>query len=370
MYIELMNQVLDTTFRRKNTISYTNWAYEDGVLLKGLQYAYDLTKEESYYDFIEEYLSHYITEEGDIPPITKRPPSVDSLNNGKIILAAYKHTGRKCYEKPLEIIMEAISKHPRLENSQAFAHKEVYKNQMWLDGLFMLQPLYAELADTYTIEGAWDDIAAQFDLITKYCYDTEKQLYYHAYEQTKSIFWCDKETGCSKHFWGRAMGWLSMAAVETLDFFPIDHPGRSAILDVVNKIAEGIIRYQTDTGVWYQILDMQGEPGNYKESSCSTMFAYFLKKSVMKGYLGTEYLQYAKKALDGIYEEFITVDEDGLLHIHQVCLVAGLGPIDNPHRDGTYAYYMSEPIVDDDNKAFGTLLCALTLYAKEEKELI
>ena len=366
MYTELMNRVLDTTFKRENTVCYYNWHYEDGVLLKGLTYAYELNHNEMYYNFIEDYLSHYITEDGDVPRITKRPASVDSLNNGKIILAAYKHSHRKCYERPIEIIKNAIAAHPRLTNSKAFAHKIIYADQVWLDGLFMLQPLYAELAQMYEMTDAFDDIAAQYALVDQYNYDDEKQLYYHAYDHSKSMFWADPVTGHSPNFWGRAMGWFAMSAVDVLDFFPKNHPGRKHILDSIGKIAEGIIRYQDESGVWYQILDKADEPDNYKESSCSCMFAYFLKKALMKGYLPSKYESCAKKAIDGIFNEFVTYDENGMLHIHNVCLVAGLGPNKRPERDGSYAYYMSEPVVDDDNKAFGTLLCLLTLYASEE----
>ncbi len=366
MYTEKMNQVLDTVFRRKEPVNYYNWQYEDGVLLKGLTLAYELNHEESYYDFIEDYLAHYITEDGDVPRITKRPASVDSLNNGKIILAAYKHTHRKCYERPIEILKEAIASHPRLTNSRAFAHKVVYADQVWLDGLFMLQPLYAELAQMYGMDEAFDDIASQYTLVDQYSYDADKQLYYHAYDHSRSMFWADPVTGHSPNFWGRAMGWFAMSAVDVLDYFPENHPGRAAIQNCIEKIAAGILRYQSKSGVWYQILDKAEEPDNYKESSCSCMFAYFLKKAVMKGYLPSSYAAAAQKALEGIYQEFITVDDDGLLHIHNVCLVAGLGPAKRPERDGSYAYYMSEPVVDDDNKAFGTLLCLLTLYASEE----
>lgn len=366
MYKEWMYKVIDTIFKKDYPVCIANWHYEDGVLLKGLTYAYEIDKNEKYYDFIEDYLSHYIKEDGDVPRITKRPKSVDSLHNGKIILAAYKHTKRECYKRPIEIITEAIKTHPRLDNSKSFAHKVIYDNQVWLDGLFMLQPLYAELAEMNDMEVAWDDIAAQYENVVKYCYDEDKQLFYHAYDHKKKMFWADKKTGLSKHFWGRAMGWLAMSTVDTLDYFPANHPKRAAILDCITKIAEGIIKYQSPEGVWYQILDLADREGNYKESSCTAMFAYFLKKAIMKGYLSSDYEPYAKKAIDGLFNEFVTVDDNNMVHVHNCCLVAGLGPDKRPERDGSFEYYISEAVVDDDNKTFGTLLCLLSLYALEE----
>lgn len=180
------------------------------------------------------------------------------------------------------------------------------------------------------------------------------------------MFWANPETGLSKHIWGRAMGWLAMSTVDTLDFFPEEHTGRKYILDVIEKIADGIVRYQSESRVWYQILDMEGHEGNYKESSCSSMFVYFLKKAVSKGYLSDKYLLYADKGLEGIYKDFIQIDDEGLVHIHNVCLVAGLGPEKDLRRDGSYEYYISEPVVIDDNKAFGSLLAALVYYAMNE----
>lgn len=230
----------------------------------------------------------------------------------------------------------------------------------------MLQPLYAELAEMNDMEVAWDDIAAQYENVVKYCYDEDKQLFYHAYDHKKKMFWADKKTGLSKHFWGRAMGWLAMSTVDTLDYFPANHPKRAAILDCITKIAEGIIKYQSPEGVWYQILDLADREGNYKESSCTAMFAYFLKKAIMKGYLSSDYEPYAKKAIDGLFNEFVTVDDNNMVHVHNCCLVAGLGPDKRPERDGSFEYYISEAVVDDDNKTFGTLLCLLSLYALEE----
>lgn len=365
-YTDLMHRIYETTLINENSVSLYNWMYEDGVLLKAMEATGSLFNDTRWIPFLETYVNAFVTEDGEIPFVKKRPPSVDCLNNGKVIWALYHQLPLPKYKNALEYLREKITTHPRLDHCAGFAHKAVYSNQMWLDGLFMLQPLYAEYTKEWGPSQCFDDIARQFALITKFAYDKEKQLYYHAYDHSRSMFWANKETGTSPHFWGRAMGWLSMAAVDCLDYFPADHPGRKPILEVITNIAEGIVRYQSPSGVWYQILDMAEREGNYKESSCSCMFTYFLIKSVQMGYLPSTYLAYAYKAMEGVLKEFVTIDEQGNVHIHNVCLVAGLGPAKKPERDGSFAYYISEPVVSDDNKAFGPFLHALTRFAMEE----
>ncbi len=366
MYTEWMKKVYETALTRKDSVSCHNWMYEDGVLLTALDYAAQLLEDDRALPFLENYGSCFVTEDGRIPAVEKRPPSVDCLNNGKVLFCLYHHTHSEKYRKALLYLRECIGRHPRLTNSRAFAHKQIYENQMWLDGLYMLQPLYGQFTKEWGPASCFDDIAAQFELITRFAYDEEKGLYYHAYDHSRSMFWADPSTGRSPHFWGRAMGWLAMAAVDTLDFFPADHPGREPILDVIQKVADGILRYQSPEGLWYQILDLPHREGNYKESSCSCMFAYFLKKAVQMGYLDPDYLPRAKKAMDGILSEFVT-EEEGLVSIHQVCLVAGLGPKKKPERDGSFSYYVSEPVVSNDNKAFGPLLWALARFSLDER---
>lgn len=357
IYKEKMLQLCETVLTEPESVSVHNWMYEDGVLLEGLLQAEKITGDQRIFTFVKEYIDTFVTEEGQIPKVEKRPSSVDCVNNAKIILEVYKRTGEEKYRKVLEYFYQYIKKHPRLTGITAFAHKVIYKDQMWLDGLYMMQPLYARLVPEFGEEADYRDVAAQFEYIYKFAYDEEKQLFYHAYDHSKNMFWSDDVTGRSRCFWGRAMGWLGMALVDTLDAIPEKfEKERNILLDVLKKLADGICRWQNDKGVWYQITDQGQREGNYMESSCSCMYACFLLKAVQRGYLDGQYEICIEKAIEGIFKEFVTTDEDGNMHVHNVCLVAGLGPDKHPHRDGTFEYYMSEPVVDDDNKARGPLL--------------
>lgn len=359
MYTKML-QLCETVLTQTDSVSPCNWMYEDGVLLGGLIQAEKVTKDERIFPFVKDYVDLYVTEEGRIPRVEQRPSSVDCVNNAKVILDVYERTGEEKYRKVLEYFYQYIQKHPRITGTTAFAHKVIYADQMWLDGLYMLQPLYARLIPLFGTDEDYKDVANQFAYIDEFTYDEETQLFYHAYDHSRKMFWSDDETGRSQCFWGRAMGWLGVALVDTLEAIPEKfEEERQILLNVLKKLADGVCRWQNDKGVWYQVVDQGSREGNYMESSCSAMFTCFLLKAVRMGYLPAEYESYGQKALDGIFKEFVTADEDNNLHIHNVCLVAGLGPNKYPHRDGSFEYYMSEAIVSDDNKARGPLLLSL-----------
>ena len=124
---------------------------------------------------------------------------------------------------------------------------------------------------------------------------------------------------------------------------------------MLNKAISNIVKYQDEAGVWYQVLDSR-HSGNYREATCTCMFAYSLNKAIKMGYIdGQIYAPYLKKAALGIFNEFIKYDGDKV-RITNCCAVAGLGPENNKKRNGTLEYYFSEPIVENDCKAVGPFL--------------
>jgi unsaturated rhamnogalacturonyl hydrolase len=110
------------------------------------------------------------------------------------------------------------------------------------------------------------------------------------------------------------------------------------------------------SGVWYQVLDQRDRPGNYLESSASCMFVYAMARAVRKGILGDEYLAVARRGYDGILAEFVTVDGQGLVNLGGICAVAGLGG--KPYRDGSFAYYIGEPVIANEYKGVGPFIMA------------
>ena len=236
---------------------------------------------------------------------------------------------------------------------------------MWLDGLYMGSPFLAQYALENNEPELFDDVAKQVYLIDKYAWDSESELYYHGWDESREQLWSNPETGRSPHAWGRAMGWFAMALVDMLDFFPQDHPKRAEIEKVHKKMADVIVKNQDQSGLWWQVLDRPGEEGNYLEGSVSSMFAYFLLKSVNNGLLSDEYKKAGAKGYEAIVDQLIKENDDGTISLTQVCGVAGLGG--DPYRDGSYEYYINEVIRDNDPKGVGPFIMASLEYEKLNK---
>jgi unsaturated rhamnogalacturonyl hydrolase len=238
---------------------------------------------------------------------------------------------------------------------------------MWLDGLYMGEPFYAEYAATFHGGAAFDDIARQFVLMELHSRDTKTGLLYHGWDESKQQRWANPTTGRSPNFWGRAMGWYAMALVDTLDYFPEDHPQRGALLRILKRLATTIEKYQDPkSGLWYQVLDKGGAKGNYLEASASCMFVYALAKAVRQGYLPASYLSAARKGYQGITTRFIETEPGGRVNLKGTVSVAGLGG--NPYRDGSYEYYLSEKVITNDPKGVGAFLLASVEMETAEKQ--
>jgi len=227
---------------------------------------------------------------------------------------------------------------------------------MWLDGLYMAEPFYAEYAKTFNEEEDYNDIAHQFILMEKKARDSKTGLMYHGYDESREQKWADKTTGLSPHFWARAMGWYGSGLVDVLEVFPANHPKRDSLIKILNRLANAVANYQDKrTGLWWDILDMPGKEKNYTEASASSQFVYTLAKGVRLGFLPQTFLQVAKKGYEGIVKSFIKV-ENGQTNLHGTVSVSGLGG--NPYRDGSYDYYMSEKVVVNDPKGVGAFMQA------------
>ncbi|QDH80192.1 glycoside hydrolase family 88 protein [Echinicola soli] len=331
------------------------WEYTHGLVMTAMEEVYEKTNDQKYLDYIVNFADFMVEKDGAIKTYKKSDYNIDRVNGGRFLIGLYDETKVEKYKLAIEELRDQMRDHPRTSEG-GFWHKKRYPHQMWLDGLYMGSPFLARYAAEFDEPALFDDVANQIYLMDKYGYSEETGLYHHAWDESKEQKWADPETGLSTNYWGRSIGWFSMAVVDVLDYLPVDHPKRDMIIGVAQKIAAGIIRYQDETGVWYQVLDQGERKGNYLESSCSSMFTYFLLKGVDKGYLDKKYLAYGQKAYQGLLDEFIREDADGGISITNVCAVAGLGG--DPYRDGSYEYYISEPQRDNDPKGVGPFILA------------
>ena len=331
------------------------WSYDWGVVLKGLEGVWLNSADGRYFRFIQQSIDRFVNDDGTIRTYELGEYNIDHVNNGKILLFLYKVTGQEKYRKAAALLREQLKTHPRTAEG-GFWHKQIYPFQMWLDGLYMGEPFYAEYAATFHEDADFDDIARQFIFMENHSRDKPTGLLYHAWDESRKQRWANPVTGRSLNFWGRAMGWYAMALVDTLDHFPRNHPQRPALIAILKRLAVAVEKYQEPkSGLWYQILDKAGAKGNYLEASVSCMFTYALAKGVRMGYLPQSYLRIAQKGYRGILDRFIKSAGSGV-DLEGTVSVGGLGG--NPYRDGSYDYYLSEKVVTNDTKGVGAFLMA------------
>ena len=332
------------------------WDYCHGLELQAMLDVYDTYGDKKIFDYALAYADTMIHNDGSIETYKLHEYNIDRLNSGKFLFRIYEQTKDEKYKKAIDLLRSQLDTHPRNEDG-GFWHKKVYPNQMWLDGIYMGAPFYAEYAFRNNRVQDYQDIVNQFITEARHTYDPKNGLYRHACDVSRKERWADPVTGQSQHSWGRAMGWYAMAFVDALDFIPKHEAGRDSMLVILNNIAAQVKRIQDPkTGLWYQVLDKSGEKGNYLESSCSTMFVYALFKAVRKGYIDKSYLKVALKGYQGILDNFIEVDKDGVVTITKACAVAGLGG--KNYRMGDYTYYINETIRSNDPKAVGPFIMA------------
>ena len=332
------------------------WDYVHGLVASSIEELYKKTKDEKYYEYVKGYADALIDENGKIATYDMDKYNIDMVVAANILFDIYDKTKEKKYLIAMQTIREQLDKQPRTA-SGGFWHKQIYPNQMWLDGLYMGQPFYAQYTATFENGKKLDDVAKQFELLEKNDKDPKTGLLYHAWDESRKMPWADKVTGKSPNFWSRALGWYAMALVDVLDSFPKDHPKQKELVGYLNNLAVALEKVQDKkTGLWYQVTDMGNKEGNYLEASGSSMFAYALAKGVNKGYLPAKFKKVANHAFDGLTTQLIKVDADGGITLTQCCQVAGLGG--NPYRDGSYEYYVNEKKKDNDPKATGPFILA------------
>ena len=364
------------------------WSYVMGIELEGMLDTYLAYGGEDIRKYCQEYTDTMINEKGDIRGYNILDYNLDNIRTGHFVTRMYNLYPEAKNKLAINTMMKQLQNQPRTITDKVFWHKAIYAYQVWLDGIFMGLPFRCLTASTQLKPKdaikIYDDAVNQLKITYERTLDPQTGLNRHAYDETRDAFWSDKETGLSQHCWGRAQGWYSMALIEVLDALPEDYSRRGEVLDLLQKDLDAVIKWQDQaSGAWYQVMDEPGREGNYLESTCTSMFAYVLMKAYNKGYLGEKYRNAGIKAYQGILKNFIRVNADKTISLTQCCEVAGLGPAatpqviaamkkinpkgsvkENKRRDGSYEYYLSEPIRDNDAKGVGPFIWASLEYEK------
>jgi len=336
------------------------WNYTTGLELKSFLDVYDVYGGDDVLSYVDNWYDSIIDGEGNIQTYSKAKYNTDHVCPGRTLFHLYELTGKDKYRMAMDTLRSQLASHPRTSEG-GFWHKQTYPWQMWLDGLYMAQPFYAEYTSRFAADDAKDadycDVINHFLVVAKHTYDPATGLYRHAWDESHEMFWCNPETGQSDHAWGRALGWYAMAIVEILDWVPAGTDGRDELVEIFRGICSKLPEYaDPETGMWYQVLDCPGREGNYVEATCSAMFTYAYLKGMRLGLLDKS----MKKYVDGLYgklvKTFIQDNEDGTISLINCCAVAGLGGKDN--RRGDYEYYINEKICDNDPKGIGPFIWA------------
>ena len=332
------------------------WSYTHGLVLLGMEQLFKQGGDESYADYIQTYADHFIDAEGNIDTFKIAEFNIDSINAGKMLFFLYQRTGDNRYRLAMDKLRKQLEWHPRT-HSGGFWHKRKYPWQIWLDGLYMAQPFYARFEIQFGEDpSVFDDIVNQFVVIERKTRDEKTGLLYHGWDESRLQQWADDGTGLSPGHWSRAMGWYAMAIVDTIEHLPEAHEGRQVLGAIMTRLDEALIPYQHESGLWYQVTDQGNRAGNWLEASGSAMFTYAIAKGVRLGILNEQLIEVANKGYAGLLKKIVSIDEEGKVHVNDICRSAGLGG--TPYRDGTYEYYISTDRVSDDAHGIGSFLLA------------
>jgi len=348
-------RVAESVMHRSPSVVLDKWDYTAGLVLLAMQRLGAKTGDPRYASYVKRSVDSLVGADGEIKTYRQSDFNLDQINEGRVLFALADATRDPRYERAATRLRAQLAQQPRT-TAGGFWHKKIYPEQMWLDGLYMAEPFYVQFAKRHSDTSAMTDVTRQFLLVAQHLRDSTTGLYYHAWDSARRQPWADPATGLSKNFWGRAVGWYLMAAIDVLDYLPSNHPNRPALVRTVQQLADAVARVQDTSGVWWQVLDQPGRPRNYLEASASAMFTYSFAKGARLGLLAPKYGALATRAFDGMLRQFVTTGADGHVSIGGICRVAGLGG--DPPRDGSYEYYVSEPVVADDYKGVGAFILA------------
>ncbi len=343
------------------------WNYTTGLELQAIMDVAERYSRQDFWDYAEDYYDTMVRPDAQILTYSKQKYNLDHICPGRPLFRLYEKSGDERYLMAMDTLYSQLKEQPRTPEG-GYWHKKIYPNQMWLDGLYMAEPFHIEYVNRFVrtrdVELAAElqkEISDQFVIVAKYTFDPVTSLYRHAWDSSHQMFWCDKTTGQSAHSWGRGLGWYTVALVEVLEMLDSDAEGREEMIQILQGIFQTLPRYaDPKTGMWYQVLDQPGRDGNYLEATCSIMFIYAQMKGARLGLLPKEELERGRANYEKFVRHFMYEDKDGRLVMKDCCAVGGLGG--KQMRDGSFDYYLSEPIIENDCKGVGPFIWASLEY--------
>jgi unsaturated rhamnogalacturonyl hydrolase len=265
-----MGVIATTMHRKPDPATLGGWGYAISLYLYGQYLVYQRTGDKKYLEYIQGWVDHNVNADG---VINKKIDALDYMLPGNLLLILFKETGQQKYKVAAESIRHRLETYPRTEDG-GFWHATSRQHQLWLDGMFMLLPFLVRYGVAFDDKKyACDEAAKQLLIYAKHLNDPASGLLFHAYDESGKQKWADPVTHHSSIFWCRAIGWYGMALIEVLEVLPHDHPQRAELIKLVRQLAAAYEKYQDPAaGLWYQVVDKATTPGNWLETSSSSMY--------------------------------------------------------------------------------------------------
>jgi len=332
------------------------WCYEDGCIYRGLALLYMATGEERWYAHLKGLADAQVSPEGGLANYSVDEFNIDNILPGRALLYLHAVTGEGKYMDAARLLARQLTQHPRTR-SGVYWHKKIYPWQVWLDGLYMGLPFQIEFGQISNDESLVRDALDQLRTALSLTYDPASGLYTHGYDESRGQKWADPITGRSPAFWGRALGWLSMALVDIAELIGPRQAKEAGVSEAATGLLKRLLAHRTKDARWLQVIDRPALAGNYAESSATAMFAYAFLKAGRLGLLKNG-ADIGRESLQALAERALRTGKNGSWHFTGICHMAGLGGFSGTYRDGTAGYYLSEQVVEDDAKGVGPLMMA------------
>lgn len=321
--------------------------YHQGVFLSGVYHTYLLCRDESYLEYIKEWVDSILDSDGNF--FRCDTGKLDDLQPGILLFPLIEKYNDAKYQKALSHLMDAMATSPRACEG-GYAHN-AYQclHQIWLDSLYMMGPLSAQYARQYNrpefLEYAVQHAHTIFDK-TK---DPSTGLLYHAWDANKEMEWANPDTGLSPEFWGRSIGWVPVAMLDIMEEMDASSPDYTKLSSLLKELLISICKYQSEDGRWYQVVNKGEVDGNWLENSCSCLYTTAICRAVQKGILDDTYLAKARKGYEGVINS-LTFEGDDLL-VSNICIGTGVGD---------YTHYCNRPTSTNDLHGMGAFLLMCT----------
>jgi unsaturated rhamnogalacturonyl hydrolase len=336
--------IASTMHRTPEPADLGGWGYAISLYLYGQYLVYKRTGNKKYLDYIQGWVDSHVNADGEID---RKITALDYMLPGNLLIVLHKETAQQKYKTAADTIRHTFDTYPRTTDG-GFWHALSRQHQLWLDGMYMSMPFLVRYGQEFNDQKyACDEAVKQLLIYAKHLNDPPSGLLYHAYDESAKQPWAQPVTHHSSFFWCRAIGWYGMALIEVLEVLPRHHAQRGDLIKLVRQLAKAYERYQDPaTGRWYEVVDKATTPGNWLETSSSSMYTYTLSRAMERGYIGRHYEGVMNKGYKGVLTQ-LSRDDQGFAHIANICGGTNVGDLQ---------FYLDRPRNTDDFHGIGAFL--------------